>query len=349
MSAMKFRRSCNGCNTTFFAEDRRAIFCPKCTRKRAASPPVVVKPPRLVKAASSANATVTGFSAAAPALSAERSALSPSRAEKRSPAPRLLEKRLELHTPTTATRPRVQKTTELTPELRAKIIEVYRTLPEPITPLRKLHMHISQTVWVIPKLVSEVLSELHKSHPLRRSQLPVEQYQQLIARYQELVLRGERPAQGRRVALAQELKLPIKEVMLAIRHWASQTIGSLTRQQLFDIEKCYWQLVSQGNVRPTTLPQQIVDALGFASLLQVSRWLDQLLDGSRLTNLAGTFTVEQRDQTIALYQDYLRQSAPPAKALHTTLGKVVGLHPRQIHYILWQYRYECWQQALAQD
>jgi hypothetical protein len=210
-------------------------------------------------------------------------------------------------------------------------------------------MHISQIVWVVPKVVTEALADLHQTPATPQCQLRPEQYQQLIAQYQEMVLRGERPSQGRRLALAEQLNLPLKEVVLAIRQWANQTIGSLTRQQLFDIEKCYWQLVLQGNIRPATLPQQIVNTLEFASLLQVSRWLDQLLDGSRLMNLAGTFSAEQRAQTIALYQDYLCQTAPPAKALHTTLAKIVGLHPRQIHYILWEYRYQHWQQALAKD
>src|SRR5436309_1950820 len=34
MSSMKFRRTCGGCNATFFATDRRAIYCPKCARKK---------------------------------------------------------------------------------------------------------------------------------------------------------------------------------------------------------------------------------------------------------------------------------------------------------------------------
>lgn len=313
--AMKFRRTCSSCNATFFSEDRRAPYCPKCARKKAAAPP----PPPPSFAKSSGRPPGKDFS-------------------KPGGDPR---KRPEK--PKRPAQPRIPKASELTPELRTKIETAFLQIPEgPLESLKKLHAQISHAVWVKPKLVADVLVQLRKQRASNeKCTLPEADRQKVLTHYLALIAKDMRPEEGRRAYLAKELNLPPREVVLAIREWSLNVMGRLTRQQLFEIEKCYWHLIQEnGHYKYVQLPELIANKVGFASSEQIARWLDQIHDNTKLLKVNVNATDEQKEQVIKLYKDYLQESVPPLESLHHTLAKAVGLNPNQVHRILCDYRRE---------
>src|SRR5262249_14610306 len=94
MSGMKFRRTCSVCNATFFSPDRKAAYCLKCLKKR-----VVKHVPPEPRAAA--------------------------------PLPRVVPRAIPkpsvaVAEPRRHKQPRVAKVSTLTPELRERILELYR-------------------------------------------------------------------------------------------------------------------------------------------------------------------------------------------------------------------------------
>lgn len=321
---MKFRRSCNSCNTTFFAEDRKAPYCPKCAKKKAAAP---IEAPRPINKPSSFPATNQNkpFVKPSPTSTTKQSFPIQKKFVKPKSKPRLA---------------RQPKTGILTDELREKIIAAYHQHKVTIDSPKKLHSQISQELWVKPKLVADTITQLRKQEKasLEHCSLSEEDRERVLELYLKLINENIRPLEGRRNYIANQLSLPHQEVILAVREWSNQIMGQLSREQLFLIEKEYWNIITNENShRFSDLPKVISEKLKFASHQQVFRWLDQLHDNTKLTKVP-ELPLEQQQQLIEAYQQYLSQNAPPEKALHTTLSKVFGVKPLQVHKTLCDYR-----------
>lgn len=301
MSGMKFKRVCDSCNAVFFATDRKASHCPKCTKKKqeAHSTTLAPKPEKRSRS--------LRFSAQKKAKRAQRPA----------------------------------KSAELTPELREKILKAYAAHKEQAQSLRVLHAIISQEAWVKPCVVAQALKEVQPA-PEKKGvcTLSDEQKSQVIGLYLKMIAENIRPAEGRRQHIARLLQLPKKEVVLAVREWSEATIGALTREQLFEIEKAYWHLVTSENHTYAELPSLICRKVGFASEEQVLRWLDQLHDSTKLTRVDPKADPETIEKIRAEYRNYLQQPKPPEHALHYTLAKAFEMTPTKIHKILCDYRLE---------
>lgn len=321
---MKFRRSCNSCNTTFFAEDRKAPYCPKCAKKKAAVP---IEAPKPINKPSSFPATnqnkpfvkPNSTSTTKQSFSVQKKFIKPKS------KPRLA---------------RQPKTGILTDELREKIIAAYHQYKITIDSPKKLHSQISQELWVKPKLVADTITQLRKQEKASQEHcsLSEKDRERVLELYLKLINENIRPVEGRRNHIANQLSLPHQEVILAVREWSNQIMGQLSREQLFLIEKEYWDIITnENNHRFSDLPKVISERLKFASHQQVFRWLDQLHDNTKLIKVPD-LPLEQQQQLIEAYQQYLSQSTPPEKALHTTLSKVFGVKPLQVHKTLCDYR-----------
>lgn len=320
---MKFRRTCNSCNATFFTEDRRGFYCAKCVRKKAAIPPPPPPPekPAFVRRDSSLGTKPASSSDGQPLLKTFK---------QRKPG------KFKSKTP------RIPKSAELTPELEAQIAAAYEELKESDEPLKKIHATISNKIWAKLQIVAQVVGNLRprKRKSNEQCSLSDEQRQQVLDCYLELVAQNERPEEGRRSYIAKKLQLPEREVILAVREWSFGTMGQLSRQQLFLIEKEYWHIISTNkDYSLAELPKTIAESVGFAAVEQVSRWLDQLHDNTKIITVIPPST-EVKQSIIEAYLDYLKQSSPPGKALHTTLAKANGVTSKEVHRVLCDYRRE---------
>jgi hypothetical protein len=227
----------------------------------------------------------------------------------------------------------------LTDELRVKIETSYNSLKDSFDSLKKLHAKISHDLWAKPMIVAEVVKKLHhKPVSIEKCSLPDNERERVIVRYLDYIRSGTRPPEGRRSAIARELNLPAREVILAVREWANNNIGQLTRAQLFEIEKEYWKVIGEGTHKFAELPQLISKRLGFPTVDQVNRWLDQLHDYTKIAKGGEPLSEEQSNKVIEHYKEYLNQAEPPEESLHWTLARRLGVLPSQVHRVLCEYR-----------
>jgi hypothetical protein len=313
---MKFRRTCGGCNATFFATDRRAIYCPKCLRKKQEQ-----RAPTITEAATTRPHGNQQRSSQIRPKNASAS-LKPVAAQ-----------------PPKQRTPRPPKTALLNDELKSKIEAAYNQLKDSMESLKKLHAKISHDLWAKPMVVAEVVKKLHQK-PVKTEHctLSEEQRELVINLYLDLIRSGARPQEGRRSFIAKELNLPPREVILAVREWSTTIMGQLSRKQLFEIEKEYWRSIEQGNHKFAELPQLISEHVGFATIDQVTRWLDQLHDFTKVTKNTNPLSEEQANHVIEQYHLYLQQAEPPEESLHWTLARKLGVLPSQVHRALCEYR-----------
>ena len=251
MSGMKFRRTCSVCNATFFSPDRKALYCLKCVKKR------VVKH---VPAEARAEAQVTRV---APRPVPQPSVPIASARKDRSP--------------------RAPKASALTPDLRKRIIELYEEqyASQPVQ-TREVHSQIANKLWLKRQLVADVIREVTQSKAMVTPEIKT----RAIEMYQRFVESGHRPEGGRRRAISAALNVPYKQVMKLIRDWSmaeyeKSPTPNPSRQQLFEIEKIYWEELGKQRYRLTELPGKIADILGYVTRWQVLRWLDVLHDDER--------------------------------------------------------------------
>lgn len=323
---MKFRKSCDLCNVTFFTPNRNALYCAKCAKKMGvaepSAAPVSAKPVRVAVAES-------GRGGAAPA------------AKPRGP---VLVKKVKKG-------PRPPKPTELTPEIREKIVQAYReaapaenggAAPSAGT-VRDMHAQLAEKLWVRRWMVAEVVQDL----TARSAKLSSDQKLEAAHMYRDYVESHERPGGGRRKAIATRLGVPTKEVVLAVRDWARKQEADsptpkLSRQQLFEIEKRYWQAMEEGEWPLAEFPERLSEALGFANRWQVLRWIDVLHDDPSAFEGVPDPEPATRDAIVGAYQDYVSGDEPPEKGLHQTIAESVGagVKPRQVHKVLQNYRHE---------
>ena len=308
---MKFRRSCSVCNATFFSPDRKASHCLKCTKKR------VVKH---VPAEARAQAQVTRV---AP------------RPVPEAPTPPAGERRHR--------EPRAPKMGLLTPENRRRITQLYEEeFVSGNIPLRDVHSQIATKLWVKRQVVADVIKELNRSRVLLTPELK----ERAVEMYRRFVETGHRPDGGRRRAISLALTVPYKQVMKLIREWSmtqyeQSPTPTPSRQQLFEIEKDYWQELKNQRYSLTELPARIAEQLGYVTRWQVLRWLDVLHDDE------GTFAnvpdppPEARQQILDEYMAYLELASPPDHGLHYTIAaKIPKVTPRQVHKVLQNLRHK---------
>ena len=310
---MKFRRTCSVCNATFFSPDRKAAYCLKCMKKR------VVKH---VPAEARAPMPVTRV------------------------APRPVPMPALPPTPDTGKHskaPRVAKAGTMTPELRRRIIEVYEAeyAGRPIA-TRDVHAQIANKLWLKRQLVADVIRETLQSRTVLTDELKA----RAIQMYQRFVESGHRPEGGRRRAISSALDVPYKQVMKLIREWSMAEYEKSptpipNRQQLFEIEKLYWDELNKGRYRLTELPQIIADQLGYVTRWQVLRWLDVLHDDERTFANVPEPSPEVQQQILDAYAEYLASPAPPEHGLHYSIaGQIAKVSPRQVHKVLQNYRHK---------
>jgi hypothetical protein len=313
MSGMKFRIQCAGCNTTFFAPDRKSRFCPKCLKKRPAKPTDVA---------------VRGV---------------PKRAPAAQPAPKKVVTVLHPQKPVKEQKSFIAKSHELTPELRSQIEQIYREQYVANQPeWSELVAQISDKVWLHRKIVSTVLHQIVYPKVVVTPEIEA----QIIEQYRGYIERGERPQKGRRRTIGKEFGLPFHQVRDIVFAWTQSQYAlsptpELTREHRFSIEKLYWEELSKQRYSLEEMPAVIAEKLGFASAFQIRRWLDSLNDDeSKFLNVP-ELTDEVKLQIIKEYHQYLSASNPPERSLHSTIAaQVGGITARQVHKTLNEYRRE---------
>lgn len=325
MSGMKFRKSCDLCNVTFFTPNRNALYCAKCSKKMGVADPASapVSGVKSVRAAVAEQGRGRATATAEPALAKPRGPVLVKKAKKG---------------------PRPPKPTELTPELREKISKEFNEgNGDPKVSVRDLHAAIAEKLWVRRWMVAEVIQDL----TARQARLNQDQRAEAAEVYRQMVETHDRPAGGRRRTIAAQLNVPVKEVILAVRDWARRQESEspsprLSRQQLFDIEKAYWHEMTAAEHPLDELPTVLSDKLGFANRWQVLRWIDVLHDDPRSFENVPEPDGGVRDRIVGAYVTYLQSEAPPEKGLHQTISEELSgeVKPRQVHKVLQNYRHE---------
>lgn len=324
MAGMKFRKSCDLCNVTFFTPNRTALYCSKCSKKMGVADPAVVP--------------ASGGKPARPAAIEVRKARPQSAvAEAARPRTPVLVKKVKKG-------PRPPKPTDLTDELRLQITEAFESASSNGTEsLRDMHASIAEKLWVRRWMVAEVIQEVSA----KQAHLTPELREKAAVLYRDMVESHDRPAGGRRRSIAAQLNVPIKEVILAVRDWARKQEAAsptprLSRQQLFEIERTYWQSIQAREHALDALPQHLAESLGYANRWQVLRWIDVLHDDPRAFESVPDPDPDQRKEIVRLYMNYLEATSPPDKGLHQTIAETLGgtLKPRQVHKVLQAFRHD---------
>ncbi|HXG92989.1 MAG TPA: hypothetical protein VNN73_11575 [Blastocatellia bacterium] len=238
---------------------------------------------------------------------------------------------------------RTAKTAVLTPELRQRIIEIYQSefAASPLA-TKEVHSQIANRLWVKRQLVADCIRDLLAS----KAVMTEEQKQRAIEMYKRFVESGHRPEGGRRRAISAALGVPYKQVMKVIREWSlaeyeKSPTPTPSRQQLFEIEKLYWDELQKQRYRLTELPQRIADQLGYVTRWQVLRWLDVLHDDQRSFANVPDPPPEAQEQILEAYRQYLASPAPPEHGLHYSIaGQLTKVSPRQVHKVLQNYRHK---------
>ncbi|HKQ76438.1 MAG TPA: hypothetical protein VJ810_22275 [Blastocatellia bacterium] len=318
MSGMKFRLQCAGCGATFFAPDRKSRRCPKCLKKG-----------------------VLKKGAVAPKLGSEgppagRFDSKPVRAAAKD-SPRGEPK------PNEGKRPTLPKAAALTPDLSEQIAQIYREqFAGGATPADEIIAQISDRVWLQRKIVSQVIYRL--IHP--SVTITPELKERIIGMYKGYVERSERPAGGRRRTIAVALSVPLHQVRNIVYEWsqsqyAQSPTPELSRDQLFEIEKEYWNEIERARYRYSELPAKIAEQVGYATAYQVSRWLDMLHDDQCKFDNITDASPEAERQILEAYMQYLASPKPPERGLHGSIASQVdGVNGRQVHKVLQRYRYQ---------
>lgn len=313
MSGMKFRRTCSVCNATFFSPDRKAAFCQKCIKKKVVKhvPAEVSVQPQPVRVAP------RPIPRPVPVVPAGL------RNKKKPPRP--------------------PKSGELNTDVRQRIIGVYQEEyggQQPST--REIHNQIANKLWIKRQVVADVLREVSKV----QASITEEQKKRAIEMYKRFVESGHRPEGGRRRAISAAINVPYKQVMKVIREWslaeyAKSSTPNPSRQQLFEIEKMYWNELKGQRYGLMELPARIAEALGFVTRWQVLRWLDVLHDDERAFDKVPEPPQEIQEKVLDAYQEYLKADSPPEEGLHYTIaGLFEKISPRQVHKILQSYRHK---------
>src|SRR5215475_13991086 len=317
MSGMRFRIQCVGCNTPFFAPNRKTRLCPKCLKKRA------------VKTADS-SFRIVPKKGPAPQAATRKAATAPP-----PPPPPQKQSREQ--------KKFVAKSNELTSELRSQIERIYREqYAANQHEWSELVVQISDKVWLNRKIVSTVLHEVVFPKVVVTPEIEA----RVIEQYRGYIERGERPQKGRRRTIGKEFGLPFHQVRDIVLAWtqsqyAKSPTPELTREHRFSIEKIYWEELSNQRYTLEELPSIISERLGFASAFQIRRWLDSLNHDDAKFLHVPELPEDVKQQIIKEYRQYLSASNPPERSLHSTIAtRVGGITARQVHKTLNEFRRE---------
>ncbi|MCS6805141.1 MAG: hypothetical protein RMM98_12515 [Acidobacteriota bacterium] len=166
------------------------------------------------------------------------------------------------------------------------------------------------------------------------------QQEEILNLYREMVGKGERPPEGRRVKIATLLNIPYAAVAQVVREHVTH---ERYRRTNFEIEKLYWQQVRLGQKNAGTIAQQIATQLNL-DLGRVWWWLEKLHEPRKSFVHDPELGEAEKNGILAAYEAYLQQAEPPEKGLHQTLAEQIGnVTPRQVHKVLWAYRDQVWQ------
>ncbi len=306
MSGTRFRCTCAMCNATFFSPDRKARYCPKCSKKRPAKP-------------------APGERRMATAAPLNRTASRPAR-----PAP--AQKKQAQQPP---------KASELTPELRKRLKQIYwEQYASSGIAWREMVTQIADQLRLRPRLVASTIHKMLYS----TEEIPPQLQARVIEMYQGFVMCGERPPEGRRRAISRALNVPYQQVKNLVYEWGqSQYAQSPTpqpsREQLFTIEKLYWAELNRPRYPLSELPVKLAEQLGDVNAWQVARWLDALHDDDRkFVNVADVLP-EMEQRILEAYRQYLAAPQPPEHGLHQTIANQIGgITKRQVHKVLQRFR-----------
>jgi len=231
----------------------------------------------------------------------------------------------------------------LTTELRQRIVEIYETeYAQRTVQTREMHSQIANKVWIKRQLVADVIREITQTKVTMTDELK----ERAIEMYKRFVESGHRPEGGRRRAISSALGLPYKQVMKIIRGWsmteyANSPTPNPSRQQLFEIEKMYWDEINLRRYRLTELPDMIAESLGYVTRWQVLRWLDVLHDDQRAFANVPDPAPEAQQEILDAYAEYLSLLSPPEHGLHYSIaGRIAKVSPRQVHKVLQNYRHK---------
>lgn len=324
MTGMKFKRSCVDCSTTFFTHDRRNFLCPKCQKKRNENRPKVIHVRR-------ADAASLQPRSRRPGPDARTNRGGPG-ARRRPAAP----KKAKPPKP-----PKPPKLSELTPELRERIATVYREVNREDVPLRIINAQISEKVWAKRHVVMQVVSELRGLEmPLHTRDITPEHRATVITQFESFFRECSRPEKGRHRAIAEFLGLPVNAVRRIRREWIKQQIPPekvLSRDQLFVVEKEYWNELKRRALPLEAFPETIAARTGL-SAFQIMLWIDQLHDENSGLKALDVPSDEAQARIVAEYREYLDRDTPPAESLHKSLAELTGITPEQVHKVLVNYR-----------
>jgi len=298
---MTFRRTCDRCGATFFSPEKRASTCPKCVKRYG------LKRPQAGASVKSADNRPDG--------------------RKREPA---------VPTPSRPEPRRQPRTTVITDELRAAIIAAYEQYSaDPNARLAAIHSRIASELHVARRAVAETIA----CHISPKQAITPELRQQIVALYEGYVQRGERPPGGRRRAIASALGLSFAQVAGMLREWRSRIpdVRTLSREELFAIEKAYWRHLEAKDVPLSEMAAAIASELGYTEW-QVARRIDMLHEDRSMVASAKDPGPEARAKLEAAYREYLASDSPPPDSLHSTLAKRFGLTSRQVYLVLLDYR-----------
>jgi hypothetical protein len=173
-----------------------------------------------------------------------------------------------------------------------------------------------------------------------------EQKARAIEMYRQFVETGQRPEGGRRRAISVALGAPYKQVMKTIREWArsehqKSPTPVLSREQLFEIEKLYWDEIKKQEHRLGEIPEFIANQLGYATRWQVLRWLDTIHDDGRDLARVPDPPPATEQQILEAYAAYLAAPVPPEQGLHRTIaGQLENVTPQQVYKVLLHHRHQ---------
>jgi hypothetical protein len=217
-----------------------------------------------------------------------------------------------------------------------------RDFSDGAVPLREVHSQIATKLWVKRQIVADVIRELSQG----KTSIATDQKVRAVEMYKRFVESGHRPEGGRRRAISTALGLAYKQVMKLIREWSmaeyeKSPTPNPNRQQLFEIEKLYWEELQKQRYRLTEFPDKIAEQLGYITRWQVLRWLDVLHDDQHTFAAVPDPPEEVQQQILDSYIEYLGSPAPPEHGLHYSIaGRIDKVSPRQVHKVLQNYRHK---------
>ena len=266
--------------------------------------------------------------------------------------------------------PGIKEPVKLTDSLRQSILHATEYYADdPAASLREVIDRVCVEFGVDRQTVHLIASPVYSERLRRRSrELAPGQRDAVGERYEQMILKGERPIGGRRKQIARELQIPYAAVMTAVAYWGwrHQDPRQLSRDQKYHIEQDYFRRILASEWPPdppalmaappfqgarialSDLAAQISANLHIHSL-GVSRWIDQLHDDLRALDRIDPVTPEIMTGLLKAYGDYLAGDVIPADSLHKTLGEKFGCSVRQVHRTLLLFRWDLRVQRLDCD